>query len=147
MIDDEVVSKKIFRRGEAFAEESPKAASADFAAGAGEAVDGALGVFAGGLADGGIDAEPIARGGDFAEGNAGLRHAEGAGVHTEEHNAFFGGGSEAEILLVRGPRVVERIVHVRHGVSKGEGVASGTQVAGGSDDFLGGHFCDTSRAD
>ena len=141
VVDDEVVGKKFFRGGEAFAEQAPKATSADFAAGAGEAVDGALGVFAGGFADGGIDAEPIAGGGDFAEGHSGLRHAEGTGVHAEEHDALRCGAGEVEELLVRGPCVVEGVVHVGHGIGEGEGVAGRAQVTGGSDYFFGGHLC------
>ena len=131
VVGDEVVGEKFFRCGEAFAEESPQATSADFAARAGEAVDGTFGMFAGGFADGGVDAEPIAGGGDFAKGDAGLRHAEGAGIHPEEDDAFFCGGGEAEVLLVRGPRVVEGVVNVRHGVGEGESIAGGAQVARG----------------
>ena len=44
-------------------------------------------------------------------------------------------------MLVRGPRVVEGIVHVRHGLGEGEGVAGGAQVSGGSHNFFGGHMC------
>ena len=141
MVDDKVIDKKFFRRGEAFAEEAPKAASADFAAGAGEAVDGALGVFAGGFSDGGINAEPIAGGGDFAEGHAGLRHAEGAGVHAEKHDALRRGTGEVEVLFMRGPCVVEGVVHIGHGIGEGEGVTGRAQVAGGGDYFFGGHLC------
>ena len=141
MVDDKVLGKKFFRRCEAFAEEAPKAASADFAAGAGETVDRALGVFAGGFADEGIDAEPIAGGGDFAEGYAGLRHAEGTGVHAEEHDALRRGAGEVEVLLVRGPCVVEGVVHVGHGIGEGEGVAGRAQVACCGDYFFGGHLC------
>ena len=141
VVDDEVVGEKFFRCGEAFTEESPKAASADFAAGAGEAVDGALGVFAYGFADGGIDAEPIAGGDDFAEGHAGLRHAEGSGVHAEKYDALRCGAGEVEVLLMRRPCVVERVVHVGHGIGEGEGVAGRAQVTGGSDYFFGGHLC------
>lgn len=141
MVDDKVIGKKFFRRGEAFAEETPKPASADFAAGAREAVDGPFRVFAGGFADGGIDAEPIAGGGDFTEGHAGLRHAEGAGVHAKKHDALRRGAGEVEVLLMRGPCVVEGIVHVGHGIGEGEGVTGCAQVASGGDYFFGGHLC------
>ena len=140
MVGDEVVGKKFFRRGKSFVKQAPQATTADFAARAGEAVDGALGVFAGGFADGGVDAEPIARGGDFAEGYTGLGHAEGTGVHAEKDNFLFVGGGEAEVLFVRGPRVVERIVNVSHGVGEGESIAGSAQVAGGLDYFFGGHL-------
>ena len=140
MVDNKVIGKKFFRRGEAFAEEAPKAAPADFAAGAGEAVDGALGVFAGGFPDVGINAEPIAGDGDFTEGHAGLRHAEGAGVHAEKHDALRCGAAEVDVLFVRGPCVVEGVVHVGHGIGEGEGVANRAQVAGGVDYFFGDHL-------
>ena len=141
VVDDEVVGEKFFWRGKAFGEEPPQAAATDFAAGAGETVDGALGVFAGGFADGGVDAEPIACSGDFAKGHAGLRHAEGAGVHAEKHDALRRGAGEVEVLLMRGPCVVEGVVHVGHGIGEGEGVAGRAQVAGGGDYFFGGHLC------
>ena len=140
MVDDEVIGEKFFRRGKAFVEQAPQTTTADFAARAGEAVDGALGVFAGGFADVGVDAEPITRGGDFAEGYAGLGHAEGTGVHAKKDNFLFVGGGEAKVLLVRGPGVVERIVNVGHGVGEGESIAAGAQVAGGLDYFFGGHL-------
>ena len=145
VVDDKVIGEKFFRCGEAFAEESPQASPTHFAAGAGEAVDGAFGVFADGFADGGVDAEPIACGGNFAKGHAGLRHAEGARVHAEEHDILFIGGGEAEVLLVRGPRVVEGIVHEGYGLGEGESVAGGAQIAGGGDYFLGDHLGGVGR--
>ena len=140
VVGDEVVSEKIFRRGEAFAEQSPQATATDFTACAGESVDGALGVLAGGFADRGIDSNPIARGGDFTKGYTGLCHPEGAWVHAEENGFLFCGSGKPEVLLMRGPCVVERIVHERHGVGKSQLIARGAQVAGcGGDVFQNAH--------
>ena len=139
MIDDKVVGKKFLGRAKAFAKKAPQPAAADFAAGAGQTVDGALGMFARGFADGGIDADPIANRSHLTKGHARLRHAEGAGVHAEEHNFLWGTAGQAKVLLVRGPRVVERVINVLHRLGEGERVAGGTQLASGSDDVIGGH--------
>jgi len=65
------------------------------------------------LPDGCLDAQPIADRRNFAEGNAGLDHAERAGVHAEKDDPLGTAAEPAQIFLVRGPGVGERIVNVR----------------------------------
>ncbi|MBL68366.1 MAG: hypothetical protein CMO74_07955 [Verrucomicrobiales bacterium] len=139
MVDDKVFGKKFLGSAEAFAKQAPQPAAADFAARAGKAVDGAFGMFTGGFADGGIDADPIAHSGHLAKGHTRLRHAEGAGVHPEENNFLWGAAGQTKVLLVRGPRVVERVVNVLDRLSERERITGGTQLARGGDDVIDGH--------
>src|SRR5262245_45932971 len=62
--------------------------------------------------DHGTDAKPVAHGGDLTKGDAGLRHAERSGIHTEKHDALRGGSNPKQIFLVRFSGVTQRIVNV-----------------------------------
>ena len=139
MVDNKVIGKKFLGRAEAFAKQAPQPAAADFAARAGEAINGALGMFARGFADGGIDADPVAHSGHLAKGHTRLRHAEGPRVHSEENDFLWRTAGQVKVLLVRGPRVVERVINVLHRLGEGECVAGVAQFTRGIDYVISGH--------
>lgn len=111
-IEDEVVLEKIAGVGEFFRKKTPEASSADFGSGAGHAIDAALGVLVGGFSDKGIEAHPVADGGDFSEGDSGLGHAVGAGIHAKEEDAFFVLSEFFEVCMIAVGGVVEGEVGV-----------------------------------
>ncbi len=139
MVDNKVIGKKFLGRAEAFAKQAPQPAAANFAARAGEAINGALGMFARGFADGGIDADPVAHSGHLAKGHTRLRHAEGPRVHSEENDFLWRTAGQVKVLLVRGPCVVERVINVLHRLGEGECVAGVAQFTRGIDHFISGH--------
>ena len=57
--------------------------------------------------------QPVAHGGDFAEGNSCLHHAEWPGIHAEKYHPLSAAAKTVQILLVRPPGVSERIVNLR----------------------------------
>ena len=63
-----------------------------------------------GFADGALDPQPVAHGGDFAERHARLHHPERAGIHAEEHDLFARGAEVLQIGLVRSPGIDERVI-------------------------------------
>ncbi|MEY2466723.1 MAG: hypothetical protein QOD03_1244 [Verrucomicrobiota bacterium] len=69
-------------------------------------------MFPRGFANGFINAQPVAHSGNFSKRHAGLRHAEGTGIHAEKQNALLPLAVTPQIFFVRGPRVVERIINV-----------------------------------
>ncbi len=80
--------------------------------------------------NGGINANPVANCGNFPEGNPCLRHAEGAGVHPEKNNFLFAGCRLTDVLLVRGPCILQRIIDVCYRVVKSQGAAGRAQFTG-----------------
>ena len=90
------------------------------------------------MADVAVQAQPIAHGGHFAKGHAGLRHAEGPGVHADEHHALAALGVALQVLLVHVPGVVQRVVHVGDGGREMQRVDGVAQSACGLDQFGGG---------
>ena len=64
--------------------------------------------------DRGLDAHPVAHRRDLAEGHAGLHHAEGAGVHAQEHDLLVPLAIAVQIGGVGLPGVLQRVVDVRH---------------------------------
>ena len=96
--------------------------------------DGALGVFGIGFADGAGDAHPVADGGDFSEGHAGLGHAVGAGIHAQQEDAFVALAEAPEVVAVALPGVVERVVGVGDGIGEGEGAEGLTEFVRGVDE-------------
>ena len=139
MVDNKVIGKKFLGRAEALAKQAPQPAAADFAARAGEAINGALGMFARGFADGGIDADPVAHSGHLAKGHTRLSHAEGPRVHSKENDFLWRTAGQVKVLLVRGPRVVERVINVLHRLGEGECVAGVAQFTRGIDYVISGH--------
>ena len=138
VVGDEVLGEEGVGTFEFLGEVAPQAAAGNFRAGAGVAFDRTRGILLRRLADRGFDAEPVARGGDLAEGDAALHHAEGAGVHAQKNDALFARAVAAQILLVRRPGVVERVVDVADGRGEGERVDLGREAAGGVNQVLGG---------
>lgn len=120
VVGDEVVGEELFGSSELFSEQSPEATTGDFRAFAVEAGNGALGVFVFGGADFAGDFEPVADVVYFAEGDAGLGHAVGAGVHAHEEDALGFGAVLFEIVDVRFPCVFEGIVGMSDGGGEGE---------------------------
>src|SRR5438128_2665165 len=88
VVRDEVIAEEFLRRTEAFREQSPEPFAADFAAMAIESSHEPFRMFARRAIDLHFDAEPIADGGDLAERDAGLGHAERAGIHSEKQDAL-----------------------------------------------------------
>lgn len=91
----------------------------------------------GGLVNGGADTEEIADGVDFAERDAGLCHAERAGIHAEEDGLFSGIKKLGEEGLVRGCGVLEGIVDGGDGRVETQGVAVLGELAGAENEGMG----------
>src|SRR5262245_36089010 len=83
------------------------------------------------FADRALDPEPVAHRGNFTERNTGLHHAERSGIHAEKEHAFAAFAVSAQIFLMRGPGVIERIVNEGYGRRE-------TQAADGVAETLGG---------
>ena len=131
VVEHEVIGEKGLGFAKAGGEEPPETFSADLAAGAGEAGDGAFGVLGEGDINGRVDTQPVAHGGDLAEGHAALGHTERAGVHSKEYDTLGAGSVAGEIGGVRFPSVAERIVGVgdRQGEAEAvNGIAQGSRV-------------------
>ena len=75
-------SEESLRLPKFFVEKTPKPAATHLAARAVKAQHEALGMLFSRLADGRVDAEPVANSGHLAERHANLCHAEGPGVHA-----------------------------------------------------------------
>src|SRR2546423_3259483 len=83
--------------------------------------------------DRGLDLEPVADSGGLAEGDAGLGHAERAGIHPEEEDAFRSVAVTPEIKLVGAPGVMERVINVGNGRRESETVDGVAEMAGGGE--------------
>ena len=140
-------AEKLIRRAKAAGEEFPQPAAADLRASAGKAGDGPFRMRLGGLLHGGGDAQPTMRGGDLAEGNTGLHHAERSRVHPQKNHALGRMPEAAQIFLVRCPSVSERIVNVRDGCAKPQPADAVGQLTGGGNQggAVGGCFQGPSR--
>ena len=139
VVDDKVICEKSFRGAEALAKQAPQSAAAHLTTRAGESVNGTLGMLVLGLSNGGINADPVAHSGHFAKGHAGLRHAKGARVHAEKNDFLLSAAGQLQVLLMRGPRVIERVVDILDGLGKSERVTGSAQPACGSNEVFGGH--------
>jgi len=87
-------------------------------------------VFVVGPADGRMDVEPVSNDGDLAEGNAGLRHAEGAGIHAEEEDLFGGSGVTFEVYFGGFCGVDEGVVYVGYGGRERENLNGTGEICG-----------------
>ena len=88
----------------------------------------------------GRDAHPVAHRVDLAERHTRLRHAPRSWVHAEEDDALLAVAKAADVLLMRGARVFERVIDVRDRLGEGEraqGIAKG--INGGEDLIGSGH--------
>ena len=114
VVDDDGLRKEIVGTAEAATDPSPKSATTHFRASARKTVNRTLGVLMRWCLDRGLDAHPVAHRRDLAEGHAGLHHAEGAGVHAQEHDLLVPLAIAVQIGGVGLPGVLQRVVDVRH---------------------------------
>lgn len=83
----------------------------------------------------GFDVEPIPDEGDFAEGNSGLSHAEGAGVHAEEEDFFGFFGVSIKVHSGWFSCVDEGVVNMGDWSRKGEYFDGFGEISGYCDGF------------
>ena len=138
VIDDDGLRKEVLGRAPAPGDPAPEPAAAHLGAGTAEAVDQALGVLAGRCGDRHLDAHPVAHRRHLAKGHAGLHHAEGAGVHPQEHDPLGRLAKARQIGRMPGPGIVERVVDMRHRWREVQRVQRVTQPGCGVQQTLGG---------
>lgn len=129
VVPDEESVKEGVGRFETVACPAPESRAADFAAGAVESLDGAFGVFVVGAVDFGVDAKPVADEGHFAEGYAGLGHAEGSGIHAKEQYVLLSGCVGVEVDLDGAACVGEGVVDMSDWGAEREGINVRGQVS------------------
>merc|ERR1712034_53556 len=115
VIGDEVLLEKTLRSPKMRGHRAPEPRPAHFAPRAGKALDRALGIDSGGLGHRCLDAQPVPNPAHLAEGDAGLRHAEGAGIHAEEDHAPPPGRVAPEVGVVGTLGVLDGVVDVAYG--------------------------------
>lgn len=135
----EVFAKKFLRLGESRGKESPEPLAADFRTLAGESLNRPFRMLRRWWVDFRRDPQPVAYGGDLAEGDAGLHHAERPRVHAEKENTFATAAKFLKVRFVRCPCVIERVVNVRSGSREFQTRDGIAQFAGCEDEF-GRHF-------
>jgi len=114
VVQHEALGEEGLGAAEAQRRPAPQAPPADLGARAIEAFDRPLRVLVGRSFDRRADAHPVAHRGDFAEGHAGLHHAEGPRVHAQQYDALVRGAKAFDVGLVGGERVLQRVVDMRH---------------------------------
>ena len=67
---------------------------------------------------GGVDAQPITDGCDFAEGHSGLHHAKRARVHPQKDHSLWAAAEFPQIGLMRIPSVEQWVIDIRNWVGK-----------------------------
>lgn len=140
IVKDDMIFKEGLWTSKAVGEEAPEAASGDFRFFAGKAFDGAFRVFGVGFSDGGFDFHPVANGGDLAKRNAGLGHAPGAGIHSEEKDSFGGVCEFFKVKPMRFPGVIQWVVDVCHRSGELEAIDGFAEFVGCADEvFAYGH--------
>lgn len=107
---------------EAVSRPAPESCAGDFGSGAIESENWAFGMFDGRFFDGSYYLEPVAHEVDFAEGDAGLRHAEGPGVHAEKKDFLGRGGIFLEVEMGGFSGVLQGVVDVGDLGGEGQGV-------------------------
>src|SRR6266567_3520264 len=112
IVRDQVFAKKVFGCAESFREQSPQTLTTDLIPLTRETSHAPLWMLVCRTANFLFDAEPIAHGGDLAERDAGLHHAERAGIHAEKQDGFTTVRVTLQIRLMRSPGVFERVVNV-----------------------------------
>ena len=105
--------EKNFRRTEPFLEQSPKPTPAHLGIGTVESKNGTLGIEILRRADFCGNFQPVTHRRHFAKGNPRLHHAERPWIHAEKNDALFAAAEFAQILFMRRPRVIQRIIDVR----------------------------------
>jgi hypothetical protein len=124
-----MVTEEFLRIAKPFREQAPETFAAHFTAVAIKSSDGTFRMFVRRAIDWSIDSQPITHGGDLAERDAGLRHAERAGIHSEKEDALRIASITPEIHFVGAPRITERVVNVRDRGGEGEPVDGVAQPA------------------
>jgi len=114
-VGDEMILEEGIGRTEKFRKEAPKSAAGNFGALAGEAGDGALGVFGVWLFHRAGDAHPVSHVWDFTKRNAGLSHAIRSGIHAEKEDLLGSTSEVLEVVAMTIPGVFERVVYVCDG--------------------------------
>lgn len=118
----EVVREKIGGVWIDFFEEPPEASTRDFRLLTGKAFDDPFRVFIVWFVDGSLDTHPIADMFDFAERDSGLTHAPRPRIHAQKEYLFFSIPKFVEILAMRFPSVVKRVVDMGDWFAEREGV-------------------------
>ena len=139
VIGHEVLAEEVFGCAEFGCEMAPEASAAHFGLRAVKTEHGAFGMLTRWFAHRFADFHPVTHGGDLAKGHAGLRHAEGAGIHADEDDFFAATAKAGEVGGVRGPGVIERLIDEidRWGeFQRAQGLAEGF---GGVNERVGGH--------
>ena len=93
-------------------------------------------MFGFGFTDFAGDFEPVTDVFDFAEGDAGLGHSVGTGIHAHEEDALGAGSVFFEVLGVGFPGVFEGVIGVGDGVGEGEAVEVFPEGVGGGDEWV-----------
>ena len=145
VVRNEMVSEEGLRIAPSLGDRAPESGATDFAPAACETLDGASGMLVPRAVDAFLDAHPIANHVDLAEGDPGLGHAMGTGIHAEEEDAFRSVGETAEIAPGAPGGISGRIVDVGDGWAEADGGEAIGKPAGGSDQSLGMAQSDLSR--
>ena len=132
IVRDQMFAKKVFGRAESFREQFPQTLTTDLIPLARETGHAPLWMLVRRTANFCFDAEPVAYGRDLAERDAGLHHAERAGIHAEKQDAFTTVRVTLQIRLMRSPGVFERVVNVRDRRSEAEFVHCRAQTLSGA---------------
>ena len=136
VVGHEMLGKKIVCAGKALAEQPPQPTAADFRTCAGKPLDWPLGILDRRFVYRCFDAHPVTHRLDLAEGHPRLHHAERTGVHAEKDNAFATRAVAAQILLVRCPGIVERVIDMAHRRGKAHRRQHCRQFLGGGNQFF-----------
>ncbi len=110
VVGDEGMVEEPIGSPETIGKESPKSFSRYLLLGACGPHHRAFGMESLGCLRLGGDLEPIADGGDFTEGNAGLHHSPGARVHSKKQQPDITSCITFDVFLVGGPGILQRVV-------------------------------------
>ena len=137
VVDHKMICEKKWGANKMFCDGAPETVPTDFAARAIEPGNRSLGMFDRRLFDGCLNLHPIADPGDFSERHAGLRHPEGARVHSKEKNFSATIPVASDVLVVRAPGIIERVVDVAHWGAETEITDIPAKGSGDADQFFG----------
>jgi hypothetical protein len=112
IVQNEMFSEELRGRSEAVGEKSPQTFSAYLRALAIEAGDQALRVLNVRFRNSPGYSQPVPDRIDFAEGHSGLHHSKRARIHAEEDNPLWALRELLDVMFVRFPGVLERVVDV-----------------------------------
>jgi hypothetical protein len=136
VIGDEVVAKEALWLTPMIGDGPPYARTTDFASRASKTLYASLRMFFFGPVDSYVDTEPVAHARDFSEGDAGLRHAIGAGIHAQEDDLLGSVDESTQVRPVAATGVPKRIVDVRDGRPEPHRLERLRECLGGSNQTL-----------